>query len=456
VSLLGAGLRVIVLEKLPVPCGRAGSYDDAFTGDRVDVGPHVLVSEYPNLLTLLERLGTRDRIVWHKDELITLVSKRGTASMRASPLPAPLHLLPSMLKVRDVSLRDKISNVRAMWRAMRLDERALMPLDAIPATQMLSDLGVTREFTDWFWRSAALSLLNVPLEECSGAALMRLFAQLVSHDKYCFGFADCALDELFWPAAQGVLREGECEIQVDRAVAGLTHDGSTCTGVVLEDGSSIKAAHCVSCLPPAELMRVLPATWKQAQTFRPIATFRYCPYISVYQWLDRKVTTHRFWTQVWSKSHLNCDFYDLSNIRRGWAERPSVIASNIVHSVGLENQSDDEIGERTLQETARFAPEAARARVLHRRVHRITMAIPCPHPGTEAIRPATQTPYPGLLLAGDWTGTSLPACMESASRSGFLAAERILARVGQPRTLAKMPSPPQGIAGLIHRVGRPS
>jgi len=37
-------------------------------------------------------------------------------------------------------------------------------------------------------------------------------------------------------------------------------------------------------------------------------------------------------------------------------------------------------------------------------------------------RPATRTPLPGLLLAGDWIDTGLPGTIESAARSGHMAA----------------------------------
>jgi uncharacterized protein with NAD-binding domain and iron-sulfur cluster len=43
-------------------------------------------------------------------------------------------------------------------------------------------------------------------------------------------------------------------------------------------------------------------------------------------------------------------------------------------------------------------------------------------PGIAALRPTQATPVPNLFLAGDWTATGWPATMESAVRSGLLAA----------------------------------
>ena len=44
------------------------------------------------------------------------------------------------------------------------------------------------------------------------------------------------------------------------------------------------------------------------------------------------------------------------------------------------------------------------------------------------MRPGTPTSYRNLFLAGDWTDTGLPATIEGAVRSGFRAAEAVLAR----------------------------
>jgi zeta-carotene desaturase len=46
-----------------------------------------------------------------------------------------------------------------------------------------------------------------------------------------------------------------------------------------------------------------------------------------------------------------------------------------------------------------------------------------PTPGTDARRLPQRTPVANLFLAGDWTLTGWPSTMESAVRSGNLAAE---------------------------------
>jgi 15-cis-phytoene desaturase len=460
VALQGSGLRVTLLEADALLGGRAKSWRDTESGDIVDLGPHILVSDYRNLLALLEILGTQRRIAWQKDKLITLLSGTDPTVMRLHRLPPPLHLAPSMLKTSQVSLLDKLSNARATWLAMSMGEEDVLRLDAEPADELLRRLHVSRAFTDWFWKTASLALMNVPLHECSAGALLRFYAQLMGHNDYRIGFAAAGLSDLFLPEAERLIERSAGEILTGRRARRIVSTNGICSGIELEDGALIRANHCVAAVPPASLWKLLPGEWRRHNewrdrpVFQAAGTFRASPYISVYLWFDRKLTTEKFWARIWSDDNLNCDFYDLSNIRAGWATRSSVIASNIIHSTAVAHLSDAQVVAATLREIADFAPHAAEARVMHSLVHRIPMSIPCPHPGTEALRPPTETGIEGLLLAGDWTRTHVPFSMESAVRSGFLAAESLWRRIGHPRKLALPLRPTAGFSGLARRAAQ--
>jgi uncharacterized protein with NAD-binding domain and iron-sulfur cluster len=62
------------------------------------------------------------------------------------------------------------------------------------------------------------------------------------------------------------------------------------------------------------------------------------------------------------------------------------------------------------------------ARVLRSLVMREADATFASDPDAEAKRPPPFTPVRGLVLAGDWTATGLPATIEGAVRSGRRAA----------------------------------
>ena len=429
VALTDAGLRVTLIERDKRLGGRARSWTDDATGDVIDLGPHVVHSEYRNMMRFLERLGTRELICWQPDNLITLVDGRRVVRLRHRPLPPPLSLLPDLVAGSGLAFRDLRSNNRITWRAMRFDEADVPALDRVGGLDYLRAAGVTQPMIDWFWSFVSLSVLNVPLERCSAAALLRVHSQLIGHRRLHFGFPAVGLGELFAPQAARLLDRvilGAEAVAIDR-------------GVALADGTRIAADHVVTAVPPHDLERLgIPAPKVEPS-----------PYVSVYLWFDRKLTRERFWALLGATTRLATDFYDLSNIRRGWAARPSVIAANIIYSHRARGMTNDEIVATTQCELAEFAPQARNARITHAVVNRIPMVIPCPVPGSESARPA-----PSVALAGDWTATGLPSSMESAVRSGLMAAEHVLRAAGRPRSLALPVRPSDGLAGLIQKVDR--
>jgi squalene-associated FAD-dependent desaturase len=448
VRLADAGLRVIVLESSDVPGGRARSWADPTTGFDVDIGPHVLLNKYPNMRALLERLGTAHQICWQTEELLTVLDRGKQLQFTVGGLPAPLHYARNLPQVlRNVPLRHLLSNIRLGWRTMRSSPRELMALDDRNGRDYLLSAGVSPGFIDWFWASASMAILNLPVEQCSAASLMRLLAQGLGHNDLAFGFPKVGLSALYaWPAIRLLQRNGG-QVRFGCAVNGLARRGSEVNGVMLADGSRVEAPTVVLAVPPTAIESVLPREHSLTMT---AAHFEPSPYISCYLWFDRLLSNARFWARPWSPQCLNTDFYDLSNIRDGEAGAGSMIATNIIWSHRAAELSDREIIDATLKEIADFAPEARQANLLGAAVHHIPMSVPCARPGIETIRPAIRQEK-GLFIAGDWVDTGLPFCMESATRAGALAAEQLLAERGVTAKLA-LPTPvPGGLTKWLRR-----
>ena len=431
VALCDAGLRVTLIERERFLGGRARSWADPASGDVIDLGPHLLHSEYANMLAFLERVGTRELITWQPEKLITLVARERVVALKHRHLTPPFSLLPDLIAGSRLSLRDLLSNNRVTWRAMRFDEADVPELDRCSALDYLRASGVSQAMIDWFWSFAALSVLNVPLGRCSAAALLRVHSQLIGHRRLHFGFPAVGLAELFAPQAARI---------ISSVILGAQAVAIEPGAVVLQDGARIAADHVIAAVPPQDLEEL----GVQAPRVEP------SPYISSYLWFDRKLTNERFWAMLGAEKRLNTDFYDLSNIRRGWSVRPSVIASNIIHSHRARSMSNEDIIAATQREIAQFVPQAAHARVVRAVVNRIAMVIPCPLPGSETERPASFLSA-SMSIAGDWTRTGLPCSMESAVRSGRLAAEDVLRAAGQPRRLAAPMRPNDGFARFVQR-----
>jgi hypothetical protein len=138
------------------------------------------------------------------------------------------------------------------------------------------------------------------------------------------------------------------------------------------------------------------------------------PIVTVNLWYDRPVMDEmlvglpgRVFQWVFDKGRVfGRDRSHLSLVASGAAE---VVAS-----------SNDELVAIGCREVTEGIPGAREARLMHASAVRERHATFSLAPGQPA-RPGTRTAVPGLLLAGDWVETGLPATIESAVVSGHWA-----------------------------------
>jgi len=105
--------------------------------------------------------------------------------------------------------------------------------------------------------------------------------------------------------------------------------------------------------------------------------------------------------------------------------------------------------EQATHELAEFFPVVKEAKLIKAALVkevRATFGVP---PGIDDARPSAVSPWPGLFLAGDWVRTGWPSTMESAARSGHLAAEALCGATGRKQTFLVPNLKPQGLMRLF-------
>jgi len=439
VTLAKRGLKVTMIESRSILGGRARSWIDGVTRDPVHIGPHIVISEYPNFFNLLEQLGTREKIIWQPPRhFLTWVKGADEYHLRTVPLPPPGIFGPSAILDPFVEMEDKESMLQAVIRCLSFSDDELLSLDDESGADFLRRYGMTEAYIQHFWAFVSHAILNVPIEEVSASALVRFFRGLVSRSTMEMGFSNGGLGDLVTPAKE-ILKELGATVLTSIEVECFLGE-STCTGVKLDDGRIINARMgVISTLPPQTLLPLLPQKWVNSHSsISNLEHLKPCKYICVYIWFDRKVTGGKqMWARTYNKKDLNCEFYDFSEIYTGkdskgvnWRDRPSFVGSNIIDSGRLSEMSDAELVEGTLREMEEFFTDVRQAKVLHSAVNRVPMAIHRPVVGTERLRPHQVSPVSGLYFGGCWTFTEFPGSMESAARSGFLAADRLSERNG--------------------------
>ena len=109
-----------------------------------------------------------------------------------------------------------------------------------------------------------------------------------------------------------------------------------------------------------------------------------------------------------------------------------------------------EIVDMARAELLRFFPASRDAKLVKAAVVKEVRATYSVRPGLDACRPAAEdSPWRGIVLAGDWTATGWPATMEGAVRSGYTAAEAVTAMFGSRKQLRVAESPHGGFMRLM-------
>ena len=120
VALAEAGLQVRLLEKRPRLGGRATSYTLP-DGSEVDNCQHVTLGCCTNLADFYSRVGASEKIRFY-DRLYFADAQGQRSIIEAAPLPPPLHMAPSFLLFRALTLDDKRAIANAMLAIARSGE----------------------------------------------------------------------------------------------------------------------------------------------------------------------------------------------------------------------------------------------------------------------------------------------------------------------------------------------
>jgi uncharacterized protein with NAD-binding domain and iron-sulfur cluster len=120
VEATGRGLRVELFEQARFLGGRAGSLLDSPTGQLIDYCPHVALGCCTEFLDFCRRTGIVD--CFQRSGTLHFIGPDGVRYDVAASrwLPAPFHLLPALMRLKFLSLGERLRIVRTLRRLMRL------------------------------------------------------------------------------------------------------------------------------------------------------------------------------------------------------------------------------------------------------------------------------------------------------------------------------------------------
>lgn len=446
VRLADHGVPVTLVETSRRLGGRATSFTDPATGQTLDNCQHVLLPSCTNLLDLYRRLEVEHHIHWHRT--LHFADAHGNVDeLVGDDLPAPLHLLRSLVGFRTLSGAQKLAVIRGMLAVMQVSRADRDRFGRETFSQWLSRHRQSREVIDRFWSVIITSACNErPARVAASYALQVLQEGLLYDNRaYEMGVPAVPLAALYEPARQRIEGAGG-EIILGAGAERFLHDADSgrVTYVRLSDRQELGGSAFISAVPPERLARLVDVhTDDRLGALDMLPT---SPIVGIHLFLRRDDGG-----VVMDRPHLalldgEVQWVFNKGVGEAAGDAGAVDAQHLHGVVSaaheLVHQPAEQIVAMALDELGRALPAVAGATLVHSRVIKEKRATFSAQPGLEALRPPCAPPMEGgglrnLYLAGDWVRTGWPATMEGAVRSGYRAAAEALNRRGQ----APAPSP---------------
>ncbi len=443
------GFRVELFEKRPLLGGRASSFLDKTTGDRIDDCQHGTMRCCTNLADLLERLGVHDQIRYH-DTLEFLDGAGKRSIITGCGLPAPLHTSVSFLRFGALGLRDKIAIARALIAILRAKPDARY--DTLDIATWFRQMGQTERAIRRFWRPILVSACNEELERISCVSAFKIFRDgfLLHPHAFHFGVPRVPLGSLYTePTLAYLQRRGGC-VHLHTTVDKIWIEGGPTgqvTAIELMDGTRVTADYFISALQFDLLLKLLPPeVTTGVPYFENLKRLELAPIAGIHLWFDRRLDCPEALALLDRQTEWIFNKTRNFDLAEGEGTYLSMVISASRRYTAMPKE---ELLALVLEDVRACVPGAREAKVLRSHVIRWPKATLSPLPGAEALRPDQRSPLSNLYIAGEWTQTGWPSTMESAARSGYRAAEYLLEREGLPSRVLAPDLPPSGLARLL-------
>jgi squalene-associated FAD-dependent desaturase len=409
ITLAQAGIPVTVFEAARHPGGRARSVE--IEGIELDNGQHVLIGAYRETLRLMRVVGADpDKLLLRQPFAIEYPGK---FSLRAPCLPAPLHLLAALLGASGLSWRERIAAIRFISALRRSAYRIAADL---PVTELLARHRQTGALARYLWEPLCVSALNTPAASASAQVFLNVLRDGLDGTREASDFlvprAD--LGKVFPQPATAFVRANGGAVQLGTPVRTLD---KTADGFVLDD-RRVRYTHAIVAVGPHQLDGLLDRFAVLAPTRQRVAAFAFEPIYTCYLQYPQSVSMPQPMTGFdggtiqW--------IFDRGRLNGAAGLLAAVISARGEH----QSSSRDAVASAIHRELAAFLPGLPQP--LWSRVIAEKRATFSCRPGI--AQPENETAVGNLYLAGDYTASDYPATLESAVRSGVLAARLVRQR----------------------------
>jgi predicted NAD/FAD-dependent oxidoreductase len=372
-----------------------------------------MVGAYEHFFNVLRKINTYHYLDFQKYLKVNFNKSGDTYSLSSGSL-GKFSLLVSIFKNRQISFSEKIFFLDFVRKSQKLSR--LSNIHQLSAFELLRSQKQSDNLIQLIWEPLILATMNINPENASAYIFLQILNLAFFADNLSskLVFSSIPLMNLLTNLEKKVDNNFRIfysqfinQIQNINDKFALSHGEKS-----VEEFDAV-----IFAIPPKNLLRIL--NQSNISIENKLIEFtekvNYSPIISVYIWSEN--------------DFLNKDFEALINTNFHWIfrEKSQSLRFTLTKSFAEEmiSYSRKEIIEMIFNDLEKSYENFNRNSVLHYQIifeKQATIAIT---PEIEILRP-NQRVKKGIYISGDWTSTNLPATMESAAKSGQIAARFLL------------------------------
>jgi len=396
VRLSGSGdLAVHLHEGAGQAGGRCRSFYDEALGCSIDNGNHLLLSGNRSAMSYLREIGAEDTLYTAPEAIFPFIDLRSGLrwSVRPNRGRIPWWIFDKRRRVPDTTALDYLTVLRLAFAGSN--------------STVAACVGSRRILYERFWEPLAVAALNTAADEGASRLLwpvvMETFGRSGDAARPCM--AKEGLSTSFVDPALEHLSRCRTEIAFNRRLRGLGIEGGRVSALDFADGVQALGPNdrVILAVPPARIAELLPGMDVPLES--------------------RAIVNAHFRLDRLPAFPGDLPFLGLIGGTAQWLfHRANVVSVTVSAADALAEVPNETIADRIWRDVAKALelPLTPRPPTRIVKEKRATFAQT---PPAIAKRARTRIHFANLFLAGDWIDTGLPATIESAIRSGHMAAK---------------------------------
>lgn len=399
-------IKVTLLEASPKLGGRAYSFLEKETNNIIDNGQHIMMGCYQETLDFLSLIGATDNFYFQKKlEVIFVQEGFQLSSIKSVSKIYPYNLILGLLNFKLFSF---IERFRLLKLFLKLPFISPDKLGDMNIREWLDEEHQSKNIQNAFWKMLAVGALNTGIKKASAKIFIDILRQIFlrGNRSATIILPKTGLSESYSKNAEEFIIKKGGEIKKSEEVEKVVVLDDKVIELRTSKNNYSDFDFVISAIPAFALSRIID---DKINIVTP--DFNYSSILNIHIWLKG--------------NDFPDGFFGLINSPLHWVfNKGSHLNIVISDADELINKSDDELLLMVKTEMKKFFL-LDQEWIASYKIIKEKRATFIPSNKILDKRPAQKTQIKNLILAGDWVNTGLPSTIESAVKSGRVAANLI-------------------------------